>query len=106
MPRHNVYAVVSTLLALLLGYSWAHRPLVIGQEDRPAKLDIALVDMVKLFNADKEYVAKREELQRAATNRASHRERPKLQAQALLRQKHLLLACRKTYLLEWREHRL
>ena len=25
---------------------------------------------------------------------------------ALLRQKHRLLACRKTYLLEWREHRL
>jgi hypothetical protein len=28
------------------------------------------------------------------------------QAQALLRQKHLLLACRKMYLLEWREHSL
>ncbi|MCY2964929.1 MAG: OmpH family outer membrane protein [Planctomycetota bacterium] len=63
MPRQSAFAITLTLLALILGYSWANRATVVGQEDRQARTDIALVDMVKLFNADKEYVAKREELQ-------------------------------------------
>jgi Skp family chaperone for outer membrane proteins len=62
MNRPSAPAIVVPLLALLLGYSWAHRP-ASGQGDRP-HLDIALVDMVKLFNADKDYVAQREELQK------------------------------------------
>ncbi|HBH54648.1 MAG TPA: hypothetical protein DDY91_22415 [Planctomycetaceae bacterium] len=63
MNRHSVSTLAVPLLALLLGYSWAQKPQVSGQEDR-AKLDIALVDMVKLFNADKDYTAQREELQK------------------------------------------
>ena len=63
MKRPSAPAVIVPLLALLLGYSWAHRPDASGQGDRP-RLDIALVDMVKLFNADKDYVSQREELQK------------------------------------------
>ena len=63
MNRHSVSTLAVPLLALLLCYSWAQKPQVSGQEDR-AKLDIALVDMVKLFNADKDYTAQREELQK------------------------------------------
>lgn len=63
MNRPSAPAVIVPLLALLLGSSWAHRPVASGQGDRP-RLDIALVDMVKLFNADKDYVSQREELQK------------------------------------------
>jgi hypothetical protein len=42
MNRPSAHAVVVPLLALLLGYSWAHRPDASGQGDRP-RLDIALV---------------------------------------------------------------
>lgn len=64
MPRQSAFAILSTVLALLLGYSWAQQPRATGQEDRPQKLDIAVVDMAKLFNGEKDFVSRREELQR------------------------------------------
>lgn len=63
MPRQSAYAITSTVLALLLGYTWAARQPAIGQEEKPAvRHDIALVDISKLFNADKEFVAERDKL--------------------------------------------
>ena len=62
MPRQSVYAVSSTLLALLLGYTWAARQPAVGQEDKPVRSDVALVDVGKLFSADKEFVAERDRL--------------------------------------------
>jgi Skp family chaperone for outer membrane proteins len=62
MPRHSAYAVTSSILALLLGYTWAARPPAIGQEEKPVHHDIAVVDISKLFNADKEFVAERDKL--------------------------------------------
>lgn len=63
MLRNSLPTVISSCLALLLGLTWAHRPVAQGQEERAPRSPFAIVDMAKLFNADKVYVAERDRLQ-------------------------------------------
>lgn len=64
MLRNSLPTLVSSCLALLLGLSWAQRPVAQGQDERSQRPPFATVDMAKLFNADKEYVAERDRLQK------------------------------------------
>lgn len=63
MLRNSLPTVISSCLALLLGLTWANRPVAQGQEERAPRSPFAIVDMAKLFNADKVYVAERDRLQ-------------------------------------------
>lgn len=67
MDRNMVYAGVSVVLAGLLGFSWAQDRKVLSADDaKPMTADIAVVDMVKVFEANHAMTAKRDEIKREA----------------------------------------
>lgn len=67
MDRNMVYAGVSVVLAGLLGFSWAQDRTVLSADDaKPMTADIAVVDMVKVFEANHAMTAKRDEIKREA----------------------------------------
>src|SRR5262245_42645904 len=62
MDRNMVYAGVSVVLAGLLGFSWAQgRGALVADEPRPLAQEIAVVDMVKVFENHKGFQKKNEE---------------------------------------------
>lgn len=67
MQRNSPVALLAVVLALLLGYSWAPRGGAARAEPKFDGSTIALVDMLKLFNAHKGYTGRRDELQKEIT---------------------------------------
>jgi Skp family chaperone for outer membrane proteins len=66
MDRNMVYAGVSVVLAGLLGFSWAQgRGALVADEPKPMTHDIAVVDMVKIFEKHKGFQERTAEFQRA-----------------------------------------
>jgi Skp family chaperone for outer membrane proteins len=67
MDRNMVYAGVSVVLAGLLGFTWAQeRGAVSADEPRPISQDVAVVDMVKVFENHKGFQKRSEELKQMA----------------------------------------
>jgi len=65
MDRNTVYAGVSVVLAALLGFSWGQgRGGLAADEPKPMTHDVAVVDMVKVFEKHKGFLAKSEEFRR------------------------------------------
>ncbi len=66
MDRNMAYAGLSVVLAGLLGFSWAQgRGALIADEPRPMTHDIAVVDMVKVFEKHKAFQTRSEEFRRS-----------------------------------------
>jgi Skp family chaperone for outer membrane proteins len=66
MDRNMVYAGVSVVLAGLLGLSWAQgRGGLAADEPKPMSHDIAVVDMVKIFEKHKGFQVRSEDFRRA-----------------------------------------
>jgi Skp family chaperone for outer membrane proteins len=66
MDRNMLYAGVSVVLAGLLGFSWAQgRGTLAADEPKPMTHDIAVVDMVKVFEKHKGFITRSEEFRRA-----------------------------------------
>ena len=63
MDRNLIYAGVSVVLAGLLGFTWAQeRGAVSADEPRPISQDVAVVDMVKVFENHKGFQKRSEDL--------------------------------------------
>ena len=66
MDRNMAYAGVSVVLAGLLGFSWAQgRAALVADEPKPMTQDIAVVDMVKVFENHKGFQKRNEEFKQA-----------------------------------------
>jgi Skp family chaperone for outer membrane proteins len=76
MDRNMAYAGVSVVLAGLLGFSWAQgRGALVADEPRPMTQDIAVVDMVKVFEKHKAFQTRSEEFRRAGQEFAAELQR-------------------------------
>jgi Skp family chaperone for outer membrane proteins len=67
MDRNMVYAGVSVVLAGLLGFTWAQeRGAASADEPRPISQDVAVVDMVKVFENHKGFQKRSDDLKQTA----------------------------------------
>jgi Skp family chaperone for outer membrane proteins len=65
MDRNLAYAGVSVVLAALLGFSWGQgQGGLAADEPKPMTHDVAVVDMVKVFEKHKGFLAKSEDFRR------------------------------------------
>jgi Skp family chaperone for outer membrane proteins len=73
MDRNMVYAGISLVLAGMLGFTWAQeRGAVSADEPRPISQDVAVVDMVKVFENHKGFQKRSEDL-RQTTDKAKEK---------------------------------